>query len=96
MILRHHPAARDLRVRAGLAASGIAVAAAIVFGVVSAEPSPAVVATAVPEGAPAPAAATTEEPWVPGVMTFSGEREKRTTPLVLDDLDPNCTCAVSQ
>lgn len=83
---------RDFLLRAWLAASGIAVAAVIMFGAVSGSPSTTVLATAVPESAPAPASATTDEPWVPGVMTFSGEREQRTTPLVFDDLDPNCLC----
>ena len=40
-----------------------------------------------------PAAATTGEPWVPGVMTFSGERTPtQRLPILFDELDPNCLC----
>ena len=78
--------------RAWLAVIGATVLAAIVVSGVLGQPTTTTI-NAAAEVPAVPAAATTEEPWVPGVMTFSGERTPtQRLPLLLDELDPDCLC----
>ena len=73
--------------RARLAAGAATVAIALVLTAMFGE------ASTVADTAPvSPAVTAIEEPWVPGVMTFSGEPAPRTAPISFDDLDPNCFC----
>ncbi len=66
--------------------------AALALSAVLGQPTTTIINAAT--DAPAvPAGATTEEPWVPGVMTFSGERTPtQRLPILLDELDPECLC----
>ncbi len=83
---------RTLVTRAWLAVIGLAVLAALVLSAVLGQPTTTTInaATDVPA---VPAAATTEEPWVPGLMTFSGERTPtQRLPILLDELDSECLC----
>lgn len=64
----------------------------LVLSVVLAQPTTTTInaATNVPA---VPAAAMTKEPWVPRLMTFSGERTPtQRLPILLDKLDPECLC----
>lgn len=82
---------RDTFIRAWLAACAATVAVALVVAAMFGRTSTAAVADITP---PSLATATAEEPWTPGVMTFSGERTptQRTTPIATEDLNPDCYC----